>query len=184
MPTRTLNELESMVGSSVRTVEDLRVEWSKIDELSRAIRDDDPARRDPAAAADRGFDGLPAPLMYPMTALFERYQVNGGPLYAFDLGMDQRYKVLGEQAYDYERPMREGDVLTGVTTLTDISQREGSRGGTMTFATLETAYRDQAGDLVVTERRTLIETANPADDSDWDEVGDDGADSGEDEVVE
>lgn len=162
MPTRSPAELQAMVGESVHTVENLRVEWSKIDELARAIRDDNPAHRDPDAAKAQGYDAIPAPLLYPMTALFERYHVNGGPLYAFDLGMDQRYKVLGEQAYEYERPMVEGDVLTGVTTLADVYQRDGSRAGTMTFAVLETEFRDESGELVVTERRTIIETQNPA----------------------
>jgi acyl dehydratase len=155
-----------MVGESVRTVEDLRVDWSKIDEMARAIRDDNPVHRHPDAAQEQGHESIPAPLIYPMTALFERYQVNGGPLYAFDFGMDQRYKVLGEQAYEYERPMYEGDVLTGVTTLSDIYQRDGSRAGTMTFAVLETEYTDEDGDLVVTERRTIIETEDPAEGDD------------------
>lgn len=165
MPTRQIEELESMVGTSVRTVENLRVEWSKIDEMARAIRDDNPAHRDPDAAANQGYEAVPAPLMYPMTALFERYQMNGGPLHAFDFGMDQRFKVLGEQSYEYERPMVEGDVLTGETTLADVYQRDGSRGGTLTFAVLETEYRDEEAALVVTERRTIIETQNPAEKS-------------------
>jgi hydroxyacyl-ACP dehydratase HTD2-like protein with hotdog domain len=62
--------------------------------------------------------------------------------------------------------MYEGDVLTGVTTLSDIYQRDGSRAGTMTFAVLETEYTDEDGDLVVTERRTIIETEDPAEGDD------------------
>ena len=51
-----------------------------------------------------------------------------------------------------------GDVLSGEIELADVYQREGSRGGTMTFAEYRVRYWDEDGDLVVTERQTVIET--------------------------
>ncbi|MDZ7746567.1 MAG: MaoC family dehydratase N-terminal domain-containing protein [Halobacteriales archaeon] len=66
--------------------------------------------------------------------------------------------IHGEQAYEYERPLYVGDVLTGDTTLTDVYQRDGEGGGTMTFAVLETAFTDEDDDLVLTATGTSIET--------------------------
>lgn len=63
-----------------------------------------------------------------------------------------------------------GDVLEGTTTLTDVFGRDGSRGGTMTFTILETEYRDASGELVETERSTLIETENAIEDEEADDV--------------
>lgn len=57
-------------------------------------------------------------------------------------------------------------MLTGTTTLTDVYQREGSRGGTMTFAVYETAFRNQEDELVCTARLTRIETDGAIGDSD------------------
>lgn len=161
MPDRPLDELRSLVGASKRTVEGLLIEAGKVDEFATAIRDDNPAYRSADAAREQGFRGIPAPMIHTMCALFERYQVNGGPLYAFDFGMDQRYKVLGEQYYEYGRVATVGDVLDGVTTVTDVSQREGSGDRTMTFATTETEYTDEDDEHVQTVGRTVIETRDP-----------------------
>ncbi|MFB6164610.1 MAG: MaoC family dehydratase N-terminal domain-containing protein [Haloarculaceae archaeon] len=167
MPDRPLAELEAQVGDTNRTVVDMAVEAGKVEEFARVVGDDDPVHRDPAVAADRGFDAVPAPLTFTRTSYFPRYRPAGIDIdLGFDLGFREEYVVHGEQAYDYERPLIVGDVLTGETTLTDVYQREGRRGGTMTFAVLETAFRDRDGDLVVTERSTRIETAGAIGDDD------------------
>jgi hypothetical protein len=90
-----------------------------------------------------------------MSALYDHYQVNGGPLYAFDLGMAVEHKVLGEQEYEYDRTPVVGDVLDGETTVADVWTR---KDGEMTFVTLETEFRDGDGERVLVERRTMIET--------------------------
>lgn len=167
MPTKLIEELEAQVGTSVRTVEDLRVEAGKVEEFARAIRDDNPAHRDEAAAADQGFDSVPAPLTFTRTAYFPRYRPEDiDENLGFDLGLRSEYLVHGEQEYEFERPVEVGDVLTGTTTLTDVYQREGRRGGTMTFAIYETEFRDQDGELVCTTRLTRIETGGAIDEGD------------------
>jgi peroxisomal enoyl-CoA hydratase 2 len=159
MPSKSLAELEELVGTSVRTVEDLAVEAGKVDELARTLRNEDPIHRDTDAAQERGYEAIPAPLIFTRLAYFERHRPDGiGNDLGFDLGFDQDNVLHGEQEYEFERPVIVGEVLTGTTTLVDVSQKEGGRGGTMTFAVYETEYRDQNGDLVVTERITRIET--------------------------
>lgn len=163
MPSKSLEELKDMVGESRQTIEGLEIEAGKVEEFSRAVKDPNPVRRDEDAA--EGFEAIPAPITFTRTAFFPRYQPEGvDSVRPFDLGFDRKYSVHGEQVYEFERPVHVGDTLTGEVTLTDVYQREGSRGGQMTFAEFELTYTDQNGDLVLTERTTVIETGGAIDD--------------------
>ena len=172
MPNRPIEELEAMVGNSRVTVEEFRVEAGKVEEFARAITSVDPIFRDEAAAADRGYDRVPAPLTYSQVGRFPRYTPEDVDGKGFDLGFQPEYVLHGEQHHEYERPMAVGDVLEGTTTLANVFQREGGRAGTMTFAVLETEYRDRDGELVLTDRSTAIETSGAVDDDAGDEAGD------------
>ncbi|MGQ3412527.1 FAS1-like dehydratase domain-containing protein [Natrinema sp. LN54] len=180
MPTKPLADLEAMVGDSRVTVEEFRIEPGKVEEFARAITAEDPVFRDEAAAADRGYDRVPAPLTYTQVGRFPRYTPDDVDGKGFDLGFRPEYVLHGEQAYEYERPVAVGDVLEGTTTLADIFQREGGRAGTMTFAVLETEYRTRDGELVLTDRSTAIETEGAVDDeSDPDDSASDAPDATE-----
>ncbi len=174
MPTKPLAELEAMVGDSRQTVEGLRVAPGKVAEFARALRDDNPAHYDAAAAAERGFDAVPAPLTFTRVSAFPHNRPAGVEGTGFDLGLEP-VVIHGEQAYEFERPLVAGDVLDGETTLAEVYQREGRRGGTMTFVEYETAYHDQGGDLVLTDRSTAIETEQSV-------GGEDSGDSDDDRV--
>jgi acyl dehydratase len=178
-----LERLESMVGDRVRTVEGFTVEPGKVEEFARAIGDDDPVYRDPDAAMARGFAAVPAPLTFVRTSDFPRYRTGE----RIDLGFRPEYRLHGEQAYEYDRPLVAGDALTGETVVADAYEREGRRGGTMTFAEVETEYRDSGGERVLVSRATVIETAGAVDDGDGGDGGEgvavdaaDGGDRGED----
>ncbi len=178
MPTKPLADLEAMVGDSKQTVEGLRVAPGKVAEFARAVRDDNPAHYDADAAAERGFDAVPAPLTFTRVSAFPHNRPAGVEGTGFDLGLEP-VVIHGEQAYEFERPLVAGDVLDGETTLAEVYQREGRRGGTMTFVEYETAYHDQDGDLVVTDRSTAIETEQSVGGSDGDGGDDDaGGDGG------
>lgn len=146
-----------MIGTSVVSVEDFRVEAGKVEEFARAVKDDNPAHRDGDAAAEQGFDRVPAPITFERVSSFPRYSADDGG--GIDIGFAPEYSIHGEQAYEIERPLQVGDVLTGTTTLTEVYQRDGSRGGTMTFAVMETEYTDETGDVVMSASLTVIETA-------------------------
>lgn len=175
VPTKPLPELEAMVGDSRTTVEEFRIERGKVEEFARAITEPDPLFRDEGVARERGYETVPAPLTYARVSRFPRYRPDGLEGYGFDLGFRPEYVLHGEQAYEYERPLFVGDVLTGTTTLTDVYQRDGGRAGSMTFAVYETEYRDENGDLVLTDRATAIETAGAVDSERDDASGDDDA---------
>ncbi|MXV60748.1 dehydratase [Natronorubrum sp. JWXQ-INN-674] len=151
-------DLEELIGTSRVTAERFRIEAGKVEEFARAITDPNPVFRDADVAERRGYDRVPAPLTYTRVDRFPRYRPDDIDGYGFDLGFQPEYVLHGEQAYEYERPLRVGDVLTGTTTLADVYQRDGGRAGTMTFAIFETEYRDRSADLVLTDRATAIET--------------------------
>jgi len=64
-----------------------------------------------------------------------------------------------EQHYEYHRPVRPGDVLTVTSRPGKTWEREGRRGGTMTFSESVLEYRDQHGELVVTARGVGVRTS-------------------------
>lgn len=167
MPSKSLAALERQVGRTVTTVEDLVVELGKVEEFARAIKDDNPVFRDEESAREQGYETVLAPLTFTRTAYFPRYRPDGvGLNHGFDLGFAQSRVVHGEQEYVYERPIYVGDVISGETTLIDVYERTGSRGGTMTFAVFETVYRNADGEHVLTERLTRIELAGDGDGDD------------------
>ncbi|MCY4729947.1 MaoC family dehydratase N-terminal domain-containing protein [Natronomonas gomsonensis] len=167
MPTKPLSELKAQVGQSVQTVEKLEIEAGKVEEFARAFRDDSSVFRDEEAAQEAGYDSIPAPLTFTRIAYFPRYRPDDiGANLGFDLGLRKENILHGEQEYEYERPPVFGDILSGTTTLVDVYQSEGSRGGTMTFCVYETEYRDQDDQLVLTERLTRIETGGDSKEED------------------
>jgi hypothetical protein len=77
-------------------------------------------------------------------------------------GLDMRRVLHGEQEFEYARPLRAGDVLTATSHVKDEYEKEGKRGGTMTFIVSETVFRDQNGEIVAYSRGTTIQTSKAA----------------------
>jgi acyl dehydratase len=93
-------------------------------------------------------DGSAAPPTFPTTFNF-RMKVP-----ALD-AIDPARFIHGDQEYVYERPLRAGDRITCVATITDLNEKE-TKLGTATFIVVETAARDEAGEPVFTGRATVI----------------------------
>lgn len=176
MPSRSLAELESMVGERVRSVAGLAVERSAVAPFARATFDARPMFADADAAREAGHPAIPAPPTFTRVSYFPHNRPAGVDANAFDVGFEKGRTLHGEQAYEYERPVYVGDVLGGTTELTDVFRREGSGGRTLTFAVLETVYRDDDGDgeRVVTERRTRIEVGDDGTGGENEETGEGG----------
>ncbi len=127
----------------------LRVEVGKIREFARAVKDPNPDYlRD---------DGAVAPPTFLMTMAH----------WVRDLGetrsavkLDYRRLLHGEQEFEYLGPIRAGDVLTFRSRTRDVFEKQGKRGGTMTFVVGEIEFRNQRGDVVAYLRNTAIETAD------------------------
>lgn len=165
MSDERVDRLRDRVGESMDTVSGFDVEAGKVVEFATALGDDHSVFRDASAASERGLDRIPAPITFPWLHMFPHHRPPGVDHLGFDLGLDDRFLVHGEQAYEYERPVFVGDTLAGTTTLSDVTERRGDRAGSMIFVTFETAFRDESDDLVVTERTTAIETGGAVDES-------------------
>lgn len=114
------------------------VERGAIVRLAEAIGDPHPAYGDGAAA----------PPTFPTTFNFRL------PVPSLR-AIDPARFIHGEQEYAYERPLRAGDRITCVARIADVNEKE-TRLGTATFVVVETEGRDDAGELVLTGRSTLI----------------------------
>jgi peroxisomal enoyl-CoA hydratase 2 len=68
----------------------------------------------------------------------------------------------GEQAFEYERWPKVGDVLEGTTVLSDVYEKERSNGGKLEFYVTETDWKDAtSGDPVVKSIFTLVINVRP-----------------------
>jgi N-terminal half of MaoC dehydratase len=68
----------------------------------------------------------------------------------------------GEQAFEYQRWPKVGDVLEGTTVITDVYEKERSNGGKLEFYVTETDWKDaSSGDPVVKSIFTLVINVRP-----------------------
>jgi N-terminal half of MaoC dehydratase len=68
----------------------------------------------------------------------------------------------GEQAFEYERWPKVGDVLEGTTVITDVYEKERSNGGKLEFYVTETDWKDaDSGEPVVKSIFTLVINVRP-----------------------
>ena len=157
--------LSTIIGTPTGTTV-VTVERGQLALFADAVKDPDPVYRDPRAAADAGLPGIPAPPTYPFVmGNFGAYPElqpadapTGNPMGAV-LGplMAKGGLILhGEQEFTYHRPVVAGDVLEGKGMVVDAYQKE-SKGKTMTFVVVETAWTEQStGEPVCTSRMNII----------------------------
>jgi acyl dehydratase len=157
--------LSTIIGTPTGTTV-VTVERGQLALFADAVKNPDPVYRDPRAAADAGLPGIPAPPTYPFVmGNFGAYPElqpadapTGNPMGAV-LGplMAKGGLILhGEQEFSYHRPVFAGDVLEGKGMVVDAYQKE-SKGKTMTFVVVETAWTEQStGEPVCTSRMNII----------------------------
>ncbi len=68
-----------------------------------------------------------------------------------------------EQHFEFERPVRPGDVLYATVKDGDSWVKESKRAGKLTFSERITEYRDENGELVCTARGVGVTTERPVD---------------------
>ena len=71
-----------------------------------------------------------------------------------------------EQRYEYHQPLKAGDVLTATSKAGKTWEKEGRRGGKLTFSESVTEYRNESGEMVVTATSVGVRTERPATSSD------------------
>ena len=109
-------------------------------------------------------DGAPVPPTFPFVMPFWGSLGTGG---AAGLPIEKlrgpgRAILHGEQGFEFTRYPRVGDVLEGVTTVTDVYEKERSNGGKLEFYVTETVWSDAGnGDAVCTSKFTLVINVRP-----------------------
>jgi hypothetical protein len=132
----------------------MMVERGKIMEFAKAILDDNPVyfAEDP-----------PAPLTFTMaSAHWPPPTGGGGGAKLTELGLDLLRVLHAGQEYEYLGEIKAGDTLTSRSRISDVSEKEGKRGGTMTFITSETTFTNQRGEDVLLARTILVQTSKAA----------------------
>lgn len=119
-----------------------------IREFADAIGDPNPLYRDEAAAKEAGYEAIIAPPTY-LTKLNFIYSAE--MMLDPDLGLNYALVVHGEQAYEYRRPVKAGDVLIATPRIASITAK-GRNELLVTEATIRTAD----GEQVAVARSTIV----------------------------
>ena len=128
------------------------IERGKIIEYAAATRS-----RNPAYWTE---ERPPVPPTFLTTQMFwqEWAGADANPWPAVEL--NQKRGMHAEQEYIFHGPPPQaGTTLTAQSRIADVYQKEGRRGGTLTFAVMITEFRDESGRLVAEARLTGVETA-------------------------
>ncbi len=146
----------------------IHVERGPVSKFAVAVTDSNPVYRSIEAARDAGFDDIPAPPTFTFSAAgfwgtFPEDQPEdptadaGNPMReVMSSLMAQGGLVLhGEQEFLYHKPVQVGQTLHQEGKVVDLYSKE-AKGKTLTFLVMETVFKDDAGDPVVTERFNLI----------------------------
>lgn len=135
----------------------VRIERGPVKVFARALLDDDPVYDGDAA---------PVPPTYPFVMHHWGLLESTGEITP-GLPIDRlrgkgRAILHGEQAFEYSRWPRVGDVLTGTTVITDVREKAKSNGGALEFYEASTDWRDAAsGEPVVRSVFTLVVNVSP-----------------------
>lgn len=104
-------------------------------------------------------DGAPVPPTFPFVMPYWGSLGTGG---AAGLPIDRlrgpsRAILHGEQAFEYHRWPKVGDVVEGTTVISDVYEKERSSGGKLEFYVTKTEWKDvDTGEPVVTSIFTLV----------------------------
>ena len=143
-----------MIGHTVTSPRSYAVGLEKILEFADAIGDPNPAYRDVEAAKALGQPAVVAPPTFPTVI---DLHLPGAAVFTPELGLDLRRVVHGEQRYVYERPLRDGDVISTETRISEIRD-----AGRNELLTLVTEYRTADGELVCTGYNTIVSRGTAA----------------------
>jgi hypothetical protein len=145
---------KSVIGLTDEPVE-MVVERGKVREFASATKSSNPAYLDD-----------PQPVSEPtflVTAAFWTPSAvrPGGSLFR-KVNLDMRRVLDGGREFVFHGPPpKAGTRLTAQTRVEDIYEKEGKRGGTMTFVVTVQEFRDESGTVVAEMRSTAIETGRP-----------------------
>jgi len=129
------------------------VERGKIREFAKACLTDNPE-----------YTAAPAPPVPPTFLTVRNFWMSAATSPLARVGLDLRRLLHGGEEYVFHGPPpRAGDELTMQTRVDAVYEKDGKRGGSMTFVETVTEFHDRAGRLRAECRSTAIETARVPD---------------------
>jgi acyl dehydratase len=137
----------AFIGRAFPPSEPYEVSRVKIKEFAEAIGDPNPVYRDREAAKAAGHPDVIAPPTFPIVI-----SLSGGDLFDPELGLNFAMVVHGEQRFEYQRPLRAGDVV--VTESRIAGMRSIGRNERLDIQTVITTVE---GEYVCTAHNVLIE---------------------------
>jgi hypothetical protein len=141
---------QSAVGATDQPFE-MVVERGKIREFARATMSKNPE-----------YLAEPVPVAPPTFLATSTFWAPPGNSVFSKIKLDLKRVLHGGVEYVFPGPPpAAGTNLTAQTRVADIYEKEGKRGGTMTFVVSVQEFRDDDGNLVAEARNTTIETAKP-----------------------
>ena len=120
----------------------------QIRQYASAVKADDPATHDEAAAAQLGHEAIIAPLTF--TSIFA-VMIQRHFFQHNDVGMETMQIVQVDQKFKYHRPIKDGDALTGTMYIETVDERFGAD-----IVTTRNVCTDQHGELVLEAFTTLM----------------------------
>ena len=133
------------------------VERGKIKEFAKAICDPNPIYRDREYARKIGFKDVLMPVTFPMSLAHHAESENVALEVVKRLGLDPAKTVQGDCEIVFQRPICAGECLRCEIHIGNIHQKEGKRGGMMTFVEVMDTFYDVENCPVVVMRIQIIE---------------------------
>ena len=145
------------MSGSVLTSFEFPVERGKIMEFAKAVCDPNPVYKDRDYARGLGFPDAPAPVTFPLA--FAHYMPSDNFVLEATqkLGMNVATSVHGETEIIYHRVVCAGETLRGEARIGRIFEKEGRRGGKMTFVEMEVEFFGEDEKPAVLVRNTFID---------------------------
>lgn len=133
------------------------VERGKIKEFANAIGDRNSLYRDLKIASERGLKQIPVPVTFPVNHLLQVDADNIVMEMMQNLDIDPTRGVHGSCEFVYEREIFAGETFKGEFWIGNIYEKEGKRGGNMTFVEMEVRFFDEHDKPAFLIRNVFIE---------------------------
>ena len=140
---------KSIIGNTGKPFT-MPIEWGKVREFARAVRDPNPFYFDPELAK-KECGGIPVPVTFLQTSAFWQTAESMPPLDMFDM----RRILHGEQEFEHHKPIRPGETYLCRSRITDVYEKSG-RSGPMAFVTREMTVTDGENEIVCLARHITV----------------------------
>jgi acyl dehydratase len=139
---------DEIIGTHYRYPDKFVVGREKIREYAKALKEESPVHYDEAAAAEFGYDSLPATLTFVAVA-GRRVQLE--MFKRFDVGINIARVIHRDQKFKFHRPLVAGDELYFDSYLDAVTESHGA-----VIAELRAEVTDANGDPVITSVVTMF----------------------------